>query len=244
MPSVAWSLALAAALQAGPAPPAAPPAWPDDKPFTRLVPNLVQDVRALPAPDTGLLLAGGVVAALAMHPADDNAAGWARDRGDSGLADFGRAVGDGWTQGGLAVGAYALGHLADHAELTHVGSDLVRAQILNAIITRAAKIVASRDRPSGGNHAMPSGHSSATFTTAAVLHGHYGWEVGIPAYAVASFVGWSSVRTESHWITDVVVGAFVGTIVGRTVTRGHRARDWVVVPVRTDGGVAVFVAWH
>lgn len=241
MPSVAWALALAAALQASP--PAGSPAdaWPDDRPFARLAPNLLDDVRALARPETGLLLAGGVTGAIVMHPADDDVADWAREGGASGLADVGRVLGDGWTQGGVAVGAYVVGRATGHRELTHVGSDLVRAQVLNALITRSAKIVGGRRRPSGGRHAMPSGHASATFTTASVLHAHYGWEVGAPAYAAAAFVGWSSIRNEAHWVSDVIVGATIGTIVGHTVTRGHRLRDWSLVPVRTDGGVAVFV---
>jgi membrane-associated phospholipid phosphatase len=241
--SLAWTLLLVASLQAAPPsqPAPAPEAWPDDKPFTRLIDNLVDDSRALISRDSGVILAGGVLGALVVEPADDDTAAWAREKGDSGLADFGRALGDGWTQAGVAAGAYVVGRVTDRRELTHVGSDLMRAQVLNAVITRVGKIVISRDRPSGGDHAMPSGHASATFTTASVLHGHYGWRVAVPAYAVASFVGWSSVRSEAHWVTDVVVGATVGTLVGQAVTRGHRARDWQVIPVRTSGGAAVFV---
>lgn len=254
MLTAAWTLAIALAaqspaasipssLQTTPNPPsatqqAAP--WPDDRPFTRLIPNLVEDFKALPTHTSGLILAGGVVGVIAARPADDNASDWARDNGVSSLADFGRAVGSGWTQAGGAVGAYVVGRVTDRAELTHIGSDLVRGQIMNGLITRVAKLSNTRRRPGGGPDAFPSGHTSSTFTTAAVLQGHYGWTVGAPAYAAAAFVGWSSVRDRAHWLTDCIAGATLGTIVGYTVTRGHQARDWQLVPVRTDGGFAVF----
>lgn len=220
--------------------PAPPTPWPADRPFTRLLPNLFDDIKALPTRTTGLILAAGALGTIAVHPADDNAADWAQDAGASSLADFGRAFGDGWTQAGVAVGAYVVGRVAGHAELAHVGSDLVRGQILNGLITTGIKLANPRRRPTGGPHAFPSGHTSSTFTTAAVLQGHYGWKAGAPAYAAAAFVGWASVRSRAHWITDVVAGATLGTIVGHTVTRGHQERDWQIVPVRTDGGFALY----
>jgi membrane-associated phospholipid phosphatase len=239
-----WTLSIALAAHS-PAPPnpsslqAAP--WPDDRPFARLLPNLMEDFKALPTQTSGLILAGGVVGAIAVKPADDNATDWARDHGVSSLADFGRALGSGWTQAGGAVGAYVVGRVTGRAELTHIGSDLVRGQVMNGLITRVAKLSNTRRRPGGGPDAFPSGHTSSTFTTAAVLQGHYGWTIGAPAYAAAALVGWSSVRDRAHWLTDVVAGATLGTIVGYTVTRGHQARDWQIVPVRTDGGFAVFL---
>jgi membrane-associated phospholipid phosphatase len=254
--SAAWTLALVASLQA--APPATDRApspaaaqttaaapWPDDKPFERLLTNLLEDARALGTSDTGFLLAGGTASTLLMQPADDRAAAWADQAGESSLASFGRGLGDAWTQAGAAVGTYVIGRVGHHAQMTHIGSDLIRGQVLNGALTRATKLVIGRRRPSGGGQAFPSGHASATFTTAAILQSHYGWSVGIPAYAAAGFVGWSSVRTRAHWVTDVAAGATLGTIVGYAVTRGHRARDWQVVPIgsRDAWGILIFVNW-
>jgi membrane-associated phospholipid phosphatase len=133
-----------------------------------------------------------------------------------------------------------VGRLRDDRFVTHLGSDLIRAQLLNAVLTRGLKLAAQRNRPHGGDDAMPSGHTSATFASAVVLQEHYGWRVGLPAYAVASFVGWSRIRDDRHWLTDVIVGATVGAIAGRTVTRGHGAA-WVVVPTATSQGAAIFL---
>ena len=233
-------MALAIALQA--APPADPSAtWTDDRPFTRLFQNLGRDLRALPSIDTVRILGTGGAGTIAMRGADDNLAAWADGEGTSGYSGFG-LIGDGWLQGSAAVGTYAIGRLSGRPAVTHIGSDLIRAQALNAIVTRGLKAAVDRTRPSGGHDAFPSGHASATFTSAAVLHGHFGWKVGVPAYAVAGLVGWTRVRDRQHWMTDVLFGATLGTIAGRTVTNSHRARPaWTVVPVATKGGAAVHV---
>jgi membrane-associated phospholipid phosphatase len=227
MPSGAWLLVVSLALQTPPAPATHAPA---DRPFADLFTNLVTDIRALPSADTALFLGVGSASALVLHRADDNLFRWADTRGDSGYTDLGRLLGDGWTQAGGAVGTYAIGRLVHDGQLTHMGSDLIRGQFLNALVTRGAKVLAQRARPSGGHDSFPSGHSSAAFTSAAILDAHYGWKAGVPAYAVAGFIGWTRVRDNAHWLTDVVMGGTLGTIVGRAVTVGHPDRPWAIVP--------------
>jgi membrane-associated phospholipid phosphatase len=127
-----------------------------------------------------------------------------------------------------------------HAAVTHVGSDLIRAQVLNGLTTRGLKIFVDRRRPGGGGHSFPSGHSSATFASAAILGTHFGWKVAVPAYAVGGFVGWARVRDGEHWLTDVVVGATIGTIIGRTVARTHGS-SWAVVPVVSGSSTGILI---
>jgi membrane-associated phospholipid phosphatase len=202
-----------------------------DRPITHLFQNLVTDIVRLPSIGSATILGIGAGGTLAVRPTDDNLHAWAVERGEAGYTSVGRRVGDGWVQGGAALATYSIGLLAKDRETTHIGSDLVRAQVLNAVITRATKAVVGRKRPGGSHDSFPSGHSSATFATAAVLANHYGWEAGVPIYAVASFVAWTRIRDQSHWASDVVMGATVGIISGYTVTRGHRDRGWAVIPL-------------
>ena len=237
-----WVVVLTLSLQAPPPGTAPPTVWSDDQPFTRLFHNLARDLGSLPTIDTVRVLGTGGAGTIAVRNADDNLAAWANAEGTSGYTAFGRVLGDGWVQGSAAVGAYAVGKFSGHPALTHIGSDLIRAQALNAVVTRGLKAAVDRTRPTGGHHAFPSGHASAAFTSAGVLHGHFGWKVGVPAYALAGLVGWSRVRDRQHWMSDVFFGATLGTIAGRTVTRGHRARPtWTVVPAATRGGAALHV---
>ena len=51
------------------------------------------------------------------------------------------------------------------------------------------KPLVDRTRPDGGHQWFPSGHTASAFAGAAFLQMRYGWALGAPAYAVASFVG-------------------------------------------------------
>jgi membrane-associated phospholipid phosphatase len=235
------ALALTLALQAPGTPAAVPQAPPPDRPFQEFFQNLGRDIIALPSTETAILIGSAVGSALVTHPADDDLQVWADERGPSSYTPFGRTVGDGWIQGGAAVATYGAGLLSGHRTVTHVGSDLIRAQALNAVLTRGMKFVAARRRPSGGRESLPSGHTSASFASAAVLDSHFGPKVGIPAYAAAGFIGWTRVRDNAHWLTDVIVGGAIGTVVGRTVTRGHRNLSWAVVPSVSRDEVAIHV---
>ncbi len=234
------ALALALALQAPGTPASAPPP-PDDRPLHHFFQNLGKDIVALPSEETALLIGAAVGGALSARPADDNLQTWAAEQGPSGYTRIGRTVGDGWIQGGAALATYGVGLVSGHRTVTHVGSDLIRAQALNAVITRGMKFAAGRRRPSGGRESLPSGHASASFASAAVLDSHFGPKVGIPAYAVAGFIGWTRVRDNAHWLTDVIVGGAIGAVVGRTVARGHRNQTWAIVPTVGRDQVAVHV---
>lgn len=228
-----------------PPPPTAPaPSAPEqDRPFARLLPNLVNDIKKLPSSDTLLLLLGGTAGSAIAGAQDRSGAKWAtRVGGSTDTSRFGAAAGEGWVQVSVALGTYAAGHLSGKPVVTHVGSDLIRAQLLNGLMTTSLKYAVDRTRPNGGPYSFPSGHTSASFTTAAVLHRHFGWKAGAPAFALAGLIGWSRVRDHQHWSSDVVSGATLGAIVGYTVTRGHSPRNWVVTPAPTAGGFAIYVA--
>jgi membrane-associated phospholipid phosphatase len=224
--------------QAAPAPPPAeaPQPPPPDRPFARLFQNLGADFASLGKADTIGILGGGGFAAVIASYSDDRVDQWTLDHPAPSVTAVGRVGGDGWTMAGAAVGTWVMGRALERPLLTHVGSDLIRAQVLNGVMTRALKIVVDRSRPSGGGHAFPSGHASASFVSAGVLHQHFGWKGGVPAYAAASFVAWTRVRDRAHWVSDVVFGAALGLASARAVTRGHDSRAWTVTPVAMPGG--------
>src|SRR5436190_2211768 len=82
----------------------------------------------------------------------------------------------------------ALRHVAGSARGANAGRDLVRAQISAASFTYAIKYAVDRQRPNGDPRSFPSGHAAASFATATVLQEHYGWKLGLPAYAMAAYV--------------------------------------------------------
>ncbi|HYN08076.1 MAG TPA: phosphatase PAP2 family protein [Vicinamibacterales bacterium] len=236
-----WAIALAIALQTGPGPNPTSQAWPDDRPIIRLLPNLGEDLRSLSSETTLWLLAGGTVVAVGLSPRDNEVAAWMARKGASQWADIGEVLGDGWVQGAAALFTYGVGRLHGSAKVTHMGSDLVRAQILNGLLTKGLKLTIDRKRPDGGGHSFPSGHTAAAFASASVLHGHFGWKVAAPAYSLAAYIGWTRLREDQHWLSDLAAGATIGLIVGQAVTSGHRQRTWTVAPVPVRGGIGIVI---
>jgi hypothetical protein len=78
-----------------------------------------------------------------------------------------------------------------------VGRDLLRAQLSVVSWTYAIKFATNRTRPNGDPRSFPSGHASTSFTVAMVLQEHFGWKVGIPAFAAAAYTGTSRVPASS-----------------------------------------------
>ena len=78
------------------------------------------------------------------------------------------------------------------------------------IVTHSLKRIINKERPNGGEYSFPSGHTSVAFTGAAFIEKRYGLKAGIPAYILASYVGWSRVYSNHHDYYDVVAGALLG----------------------------------
>jgi hypothetical protein len=119
------------------------------------------------------------------------------------------------------VGAlFAAGRFAPQGRFRSATYDLGQALVVNAAWTGALKYGLNRTRPDGSDTlSFPSGHTSTAFSLAAVTQSHYGWKAGVPAYALAAGIGLSRIESNRHHLSDVLAGATLGVLVGRTVTR-------------------------
>ena len=205
--------------------------------FGSLFANVGHDLKQLPSKQNAITLAIGGVLALAAHPGDRALTSHVitSERLDE-VFDAGAASGSGWMQIGGAFGTYLLGRGFGSQAAESVGASLVRAQILNGIVTEGIKLAVRRTRPDQGHFSFPSGHASATFATATVLEREFGWKVGLPAYGLAAYVAGSRVQGNRHYASDVIFGAAVGIVAGRTVSVGHGAGRFEVAPLAVPGG--------
>jgi membrane-associated phospholipid phosphatase len=87
----------------------------------------------------------------------------------------------------------------------------VKTMGLALTLNYGLKFTINEPRPNGGNYSFPSGHTLAAFTGASFLERRFGWKVGIPAYLLAGYVGWTRVYANKHYWWDVVGGAIIGT---------------------------------
>jgi membrane-associated phospholipid phosphatase len=110
-------------------------------------------------------------------------------------------------------------------------------------VVRTLKPVINRRRPNGGGKSFPSGHAASAFMGAAYLHRRYGLAYGLPAYAAATFVGYSRVHTKQHWTSDVVAGAAFGIAANLAFTRRFHHVQIAPVAGPNGAGVAMQIAW-
>lgn len=90
--------------------------------------------------------------------------------------------------------------------------DLGLALLRSTTVSYGLKYAVDEERPNGKDGSFPSSHTSVTFAGAEFIRKQYGWGWGAPAYAAASYVGWSRVHTQHHWTHDVLAGAAIGIL--------------------------------
>lgn len=91
--------------------------------------------------------------------------------------------------------------------------DFLWSFLTTTAATQGLKLAISRERPDHSNdNSFPSGHTSTAFQGASFIHFRYGLAKGWPAYAAATFVGFSRVYADKHYVSDVLVGAALGTL--------------------------------
>jgi hypothetical protein len=217
--------------------------------FSALGHNLTDDVKHLPRKNTLFFLAGGGALAAAVHPSDNKIN---RRLEGVGAADSffkpGKYIGQTTTLLGAGAAAYVIGRAKHSSRLQHLGMDEIEAQLLTGALVIGLKETVRRKRPLQDDgtrptgFAFPSGHAAATFAAATVLQQHLGYKWGVPTYLVASYVAISRLHENVHKASDVVFGATVGTIVGRTVT--WHGRNFYASPMLLPKGGGIIVNVH
>lgn len=211
----------------------------DVRAFPRLV---FDDARAAATSRNALLLGGALAGAIVIHQDLDGEVREATARqpqrwgeGSEAIGHFGEAPYQIAALAGLYL--YSLGTADD--ELRGLNESLWSAFALTGLSTLAIKGIANTDRPSDdfndGRFGFPSYHAASSFAIAAVLEEHYGPRAGLPAYAFAGLIGWSRIDERDHDLSDVVFGAVLGYVIGKSVA-GHHLRD--------DGRVRILPYTH
>lgn len=112
-------------------------------------------------------------------------------------------------------------------------------------VSYALKYIISKDRPDrSDDHSFPSLHTSVSFTGAAFIQRRYGWKYGIPAYALASYVGWSRVYGKKHDWWDVTAGAALGAASAYIFTRPFaRTHSLAISPIAGNRQMGIYASF-
>jgi membrane-associated phospholipid phosphatase len=200
----------------------------------QLLTGTVGDFRRLPSTGTAGILALGGAAALGAHAIDRSVNNSVSSQ-SSGPFRAGATIGGTPLELGAAFTTYAIGRSLKKSCIAALGGDLVQAQLMAEVLTIGLKRATRRARPEGSGFSFPSGHTTMAFASATVLQRHFGWKVGGPAYAVASYIAASRVEMKRHYLSDVAFGAAVGIVAGRTIGVGH-GRQLLLMPIASPHG--------
>jgi membrane-associated phospholipid phosphatase len=232
------------ALEPLPSPHPAEKAEPGLKEFPR---ELARNFRALISTQNLAPLAVGVALTAAAKIPNGRVESFFGAKPESRFGEPGEYIGSAWLAGPTVAGLLLAGRKSGDARFRSFTYSLAQGYVINQSIAGGIKKAVRSQRPNGENSlSFPSGHTSSAFAWAATVSHHYGFKAGLPAYLAAAYVGFSRLDEQAHRLTDVVAGAALGYIVGKTVSRRanpDRRLDWNVV-VPPGGGVGLSLAVH
>jgi len=169
----------------------------------------------------------------------------------------GKFLGTGFVAAAASTAVFGIGQYANGDRFKAAAYDMSQAVVVNFFYTTVIKEVARRQRPDQSDHlSFPSGHASNAFACATVWAEQYGWKGAVPGYLAAGLIGGSRLALKKHNLSDVVGGAALGVIVGKSVARWDkkpsrkpvhgRPTAWIVPATAPDGsglGIGVNVVF-
>ncbi len=186
---------------------------------------------------TGLWILGvGTIATVAAHQVDEtNRNGW---KDHQQMSVEAAKVGDFWGRGIPEILIIGSQIYLDPEK----GVPSAEGIIIGNLSVEAIKITAARERPDKSeNVSMPSGHTQSSFSLATSMTESYGWRVGLPFWGMGILTGLSRMADDKHWLSDVVAGATLGILFGRTGFRHHQIAPVLIIEnQRIEGGAISF----
>jgi membrane-associated phospholipid phosphatase len=190
-----------------------------------------------------------VCASNALDEAASAAARWRRPKLADTLSNVGLALTPAWALGALAAAGSGRG---DRRAMGFDTLLVVEATSVAMALNQLVKFEVARERPDihhgrarGGvedNVSFFSGHTTWGFASAvsagtvASLRGYRAapavWAGGL---AFAATTGYLRMGADRHWLTDVLTGAVVGTVVGAVLPRLHLAAEGAPVGAVAKG---------
>ena len=154
-------------------------------------------------------------------------------------SNWGDWIGQGWRLAFLSFLLLAIAWAFKKPSIKSVAIQTLIAHGIAALLANVLKHLIGRPRPKfvhsgdwqmsfsfvSGLDSFPSGHSTASFAVATVLARRFPL-LGPIFLAVAIFVGLSRILRGSHFLTDVIGGAVIGTLSGCLATAP--VRQWRV----------------
>jgi membrane-associated phospholipid phosphatase len=151
---------------------------------------------------------------------------------------------------GLGLALWGGGRLAKRPTVAAAGFRALEAIAVSGVVTSAFKETMGRARPNvatagredwqlfrgarsstGDYESFPSGHATAAFAFAAAVTGEVALHapehaklVGVTTFGLAGLTAFARMHDDRHWLSDVTVGAGIGTVTALAIRRWHETR--------------------
>lgn len=126
--------------------------------------------------------------------------------------------------GTMPLAAFAIAHYKDDGAGE---GQFFRSNAASLLLTTTLRVAFNEtswgERPNGNQYAFPSGHVAFVTAQAAFLQERFGWQYGLPAYALVGYVAWVRVDTDHHRWRDVVAGAALSMATAKLFVTPHDA---------------------
>ena len=88
-------------------------------------------------------------------------------------------------------------------------------------VTTALKYTVREPRPidSSWKNSFPSGHTTSAFAFSGYVMAEHEYWLGVPALLLSTFIGYSRINDNMHWLHDVTAGATIGWVYGWGISR-------------------------
>lgn len=136
------------------------------------------------------------------------------------LSKFGDLAGQMVPNALYALGQALAGASGDSYGYTRA-MGMLKASAYATAVTTTLKYTIREPRPGANTerNSFPSGHSTTAFAFGGYVYEEHGWKWGVPALAMASFVGASRINDNRHYLHDVLAGATIGLAYGIGISK-------------------------
>lgn len=129
---------------------------------------------------------------------------------------------------------------------------MFKASAYSSAVTTTLKYAIREPRPGNTTerNSFPSGHTTSAFAFAGYVYQEHGWQWGVPALGLASFVGVSRINDNRHYLHDVLSGMTIGLMYGFGIAKidqqkrlsGEKSAGFTIVPLfdSQTKGIALF----
>lgn len=103
---------------------------------------------------------------------------------------------------------------------------MLKATLYASATTTVLKYTIREPRPydKSEKNSFPSGHTTTAFAFSGYVAAEHGWGWGAPALALSTFVGYSRINDNAHYLHDVIAGATIGWVYGWGISKYEKQK--------------------